>query len=165
MRRIGYLLEEIRLHGENKELVEEIKKLGIKYGIVTPYTSFLVTEEERQTLNLAAPEVEEAFFARKVTGAGAVKMAKGTKELMSIAQVPQFIYQKIKYKEDKTFYLKDGYWIDTDYKEGSPVKEIRFNSDEYFRLLAEKPGLAKYLSIAVKVIVNYKGVNYKIVTE
>ncbi len=165
MRRIGYLLEEIRLHGENKELVEEIKKLGIKYGIVTPYTSFLVTEEERQTLNLAAPEVEEAFFARKVTGAGAVKMAKGTKELMSVAQVPQFIYQKIKYKEDKTFYLKNGYWVDSEYKEGSPVKEIRFNSDEYFRLLAEKPGLAKYLSIAVKVIVNYKGVNYKIVTE
>ncbi len=44
-RKIGYLLNEIRLHGENRETVEEIKTLSIKYGIVTPYTSFLIQEE------------------------------------------------------------------------------------------------------------------------
>jgi len=44
-RKIGYLLNEIRLHGENRETVEEIKALSIKYGIVTPYTSFLIQEE------------------------------------------------------------------------------------------------------------------------
>ena len=43
-RRIGYLLEEIRLQGRTKELEDEIRRLGLKYGIVTPYTSFLVTE-------------------------------------------------------------------------------------------------------------------------
>lgn len=44
-RKIGYLLNEIRLHGENRETVEEIKALSVKYGIVTPYTSFLIQEE------------------------------------------------------------------------------------------------------------------------
>jgi uncharacterized protein YegL len=44
-RRVGYLLEQIRLNGENRELKDEIIQLGTRYGIVTPYTSFLVTED------------------------------------------------------------------------------------------------------------------------
>ncbi|NOR53379.1 MAG: VWA domain-containing protein, partial [Candidatus Aminicenantes bacterium] len=161
-RRVGYLLEEIRFHGEAKELVEEVKKLGLKYGIVTPYTSFLVTDKERRTLDAAAPEAEEALFARKVTGAGAVKIARVTQRLKGEAHAARVISQKIRYKGEKTFYLKDGFWIDSDYKEGSRIKEIRFNSEEYFRLLTEKPGIAKFLSIAKKTIISYDGVNYKI---
>ncbi|HVV70582.1 MAG TPA: VIT domain-containing protein, partial [Verrucomicrobiae bacterium] len=37
-RRVGYLLDEIRLHGENSELRDEVTDLARKYGIVTPYT-------------------------------------------------------------------------------------------------------------------------------
>ncbi len=162
-RRIGYLIEEIRLQGANKELIDEVKKLGLRYGIVTPYTSFLVTEKERLSLDMAAPEAEEALLARKVTGVGAVKIARGAQKLKAIAQAPQVVSQMIKYKEDKTFYLKDKYWVDSRYEEESPVKEVRFNSEEYFRLLSSKPGIAKYLSVAKNVIVNFEGVNYKII--
>ena len=162
-RRIGYLIEEIRLQGVNKELIDEVKKLGLRYGIVTPYTSFLVTEKERLSLDMAAPEAEEALKARKVTGAGAVKIARGAQKLKAVAQAPQVVSQMIKYKEDKTFYLKDKYWVDSRYEEESPVKEVRFNSEEYFRLLSAKPGIAKYLSVAKNVIVNFEGVNYKII--
>jgi Ca-activated chloride channel family protein len=45
IRKVGYLLEEIRLHGEKAELKDEIVSLGKKYGIVTPYTSYLVVED------------------------------------------------------------------------------------------------------------------------
>jgi Ca-activated chloride channel family protein len=45
-RRVGYLLEEIRLHGENAELREEVTDLARKYGIVTPYTAYLIVEDE-----------------------------------------------------------------------------------------------------------------------
>ena len=44
-RRIGYLLDEIRLKGENKEIKDEIIALSTQYGILTPYTSSLVTED------------------------------------------------------------------------------------------------------------------------
>ncbi|MEO8428856.1 MAG: VIT domain-containing protein [Verrucomicrobiota bacterium] len=47
-RRVGYLLDEIRLHGENKEVSEEATELARKYGIVTPYTAFLILEDEKQ---------------------------------------------------------------------------------------------------------------------
>ena len=47
-RRVGYLLDEIRLHGENKELKEEVTQLARQYGIVTPYTAYLIIEDEKQ---------------------------------------------------------------------------------------------------------------------
>lgn len=45
-RRVGYLLDEIRLHGENGELRDEVTELARKYGIVTPYTAYLIVEDE-----------------------------------------------------------------------------------------------------------------------
>jgi len=46
-RKVGYLLEEIRLHGEEKELKDEVERLSKEYGIPTPYTSYLIVEDER----------------------------------------------------------------------------------------------------------------------
>jgi len=47
-RRIGYLLDQIRLHGEERELHEEVVDLARRYGIVTPYTAYLILEDEEQ---------------------------------------------------------------------------------------------------------------------
>lgn len=44
-RKVGYLLDEIRLHGENGELVDEVKRLAKRFGIVTPYTASLIVED------------------------------------------------------------------------------------------------------------------------
>ena len=43
-RQVGVLLEQIRIEGEKKPLVDEVTQLGTRYGIVTPYTSYLITE-------------------------------------------------------------------------------------------------------------------------
>ena len=53
-RKIGYLLDAIRLRqteadGGDKELVDEVVRLSKEYGVVTPYTSFLVTDENDTT--------------------------------------------------------------------------------------------------------------------
>ncbi|MBI5687238.1 MAG: VWA domain-containing protein [Verrucomicrobia bacterium] len=45
-RRIGFLLDEIRLYGENRELRDEVTELARQYGIVTPYTAYLIVEDE-----------------------------------------------------------------------------------------------------------------------
>jgi Ca-activated chloride channel family protein len=47
VRRVGFLLDQIQLHGESKELVDEVVRLSKKYGIMTPYTSFLAEETVR----------------------------------------------------------------------------------------------------------------------
>ncbi|RPJ05738.1 MAG: VWA domain-containing protein, partial [Spirochaetaceae bacterium] len=46
-RRVGFLLETIRTSGTSLELVEEVTFLARTYGIVTPYTSYLIIEDER----------------------------------------------------------------------------------------------------------------------
>jgi len=43
-RKVGYLLTQIRLHGAQRELVDEVIELSKRYGIITPYTSYLVEE-------------------------------------------------------------------------------------------------------------------------
>jgi Ca-activated chloride channel family protein len=44
-RKVGYLLDQIRANGEKKELVEETVALAKKYGIATPYTSYLIVPD------------------------------------------------------------------------------------------------------------------------
>ncbi len=52
-RKVGYLLDEIRLRGENPEVRESVVQLARRFGIVTPYTSYLVTEESQPVDEIA----------------------------------------------------------------------------------------------------------------
>lgn len=75
-RKIGFLMDEIRLRGEKAELKDEVVQLAKRYGIVTPYTSFLVVEDEQRHIAAnrpaAAPHVADAFVtAGGGMGAGA----------------------------------------------------------------------------------------------
>jgi Ca-activated chloride channel family protein len=44
IRRVGFIIDQIDLNGQNKELTDELVSLSTKYGILTPYTSFLADE-------------------------------------------------------------------------------------------------------------------------
>jgi len=46
-RRVAYLLDEIRLHGENSELKSEATDLARQFGLVTPYTAYLIMQDEQ----------------------------------------------------------------------------------------------------------------------
>jgi len=50
-RRVGDLLDQIRLTGENEEIKDEVVTLARRYGIITPYTSYLIIEDEKQSLS------------------------------------------------------------------------------------------------------------------
>ena len=47
IRKVGFLLDQIRQHGENEELKSSIIALAQEFGIITPYTSYLVREEAK----------------------------------------------------------------------------------------------------------------------
>jgi Ca-activated chloride channel family protein len=44
-RKVGFLLEQIRVNGEQAELKREVTRLGKKFGLVTPYTSYLAVDD------------------------------------------------------------------------------------------------------------------------
>lgn len=59
-RRVGWLLDEIRLRGENKELRDEVVDLARRFAIVTPYTSYLIVEDEaRRGIPIAAQSFQQ----------------------------------------------------------------------------------------------------------
>lgn len=65
-RKIGFLLEEIRLHGEKPEVKDEVVRLARAFGIPTPYTSWLVVDEaelqRRGGRGMPAPGAAERGF-------------------------------------------------------------------------------------------------------
>jgi Ca-activated chloride channel family protein len=52
-RKVGYLLDQIRANGAKKELVDEVTSLAKKYGIATPYTSYLIVPDAPVTVTRA----------------------------------------------------------------------------------------------------------------
>jgi Ca-activated chloride channel family protein len=63
VRRVGWLLDQIQLHGENKEVIDELVKLSLAYGIITPYTSFLA--DETTQLNRPRELADKAVLAAR----------------------------------------------------------------------------------------------------
>src|SRR2546430_3384566 len=76
-RKAGALSSEIRLHGPNPEIVSELKRLALRYGILTEYTSYLVPEPDvparPMPLQPPAPEAQ--------AGAGAVQRSREARKL------------------------------------------------------------------------------------
>jgi len=70
-RKIGYLMDEIRLHGETGEVKNEIVRLAGRYAIITPYTSYLVVEDaaaDERRFGNAAPVAPLAKSLRAADG-------------------------------------------------------------------------------------------------
>lgn len=44
-RKVGFMLDQIRINGETKEVKDEVMALAKKYGITTPYTSYLIVPD------------------------------------------------------------------------------------------------------------------------
>ena len=64
--------------------------------------------------------------------------------------------------DDKTFLLRDGVWLDTQYREGMKTVDVGFGGDDYFTLLAARPEWGKYFALGSKMIVLLDGVAYRV---
>jgi len=184
-RKIGALLQQVRLHGEEKELVDEIVDLSIRYGIITPYTSFLVEETElalseagRQGLSdqvaaqaTAAPAVGGEAVQRSeaekalsnVQAPAAAPMATQMVELAGATDQHGNLVSPVKYVGDKTFIYDEGTWTDTtfDPDKMAPLP-VSFGSDDYFALVASRPEWGRYLAVGDHVIVVLDGTAYEV---
>ena len=201
-RRVGWLVEQIRNNGENKELKDEIVDLGTRYGIVTPYTSYLATDGSLET-NITARQITRLPTNRRrpslmvngsrsdsstfslpspkpkppVTGRIAVQESKKAKAQQATVDVTAGDDELIRLSTDKdgvrtikkvgvkTFYLENGVWVDSIFKESSKMTEVKlkFASNEYFDLITKEKELAKFFSIGKKAVVVWKGKVYRVI--
>jgi Ca-activated chloride channel family protein len=156
-RKIGYLLDEIRLHGENKELVDSIIALSLKYGIMTPYTSFLVDADKSDGAPARPEEARNQMFDllgslsfKSSTGAAAVNSAESVRHLQD-SGIDESGSAKVKSVGSKVFYLTDGVWVDNDYSADKKALDVVYGSDSYFSMLDGGSEVGKILSLGPAV--------------
>lgn len=173
-RKIGALLEQIRQHGPLTQLVDEVVELSLAYGIVTPYTSYLVVEPEVQREQRAAEQVAPLMERARVgalsslresaaapaSGADAVAASETRNALVYAANVRQ--NAQVRYIAGKTFIqeaLVEGAegrtvvrWVDTAYNEEHETETVIFGSERYF-VLARQTQLAPWLALSTELVV------------
>ena len=184
-RKIGYLLNRIRMDGADKETIQQIIQLSVRYGIVTEYTSYLVTEP--MPLGSAAQEKmaddaygQAAAAPMEATGKGAVDRAAQEGLMKSADQAPQaqsggMVGQNgetteqgavIRVVGPRTFVLQDQAWIDTTFDpKAMKAQQVVFLSDDYFRLAAARPDIKSALALGSQVTLVVDGKAYQVVAE
>jgi Ca-activated chloride channel homolog len=174
-RKIGHLLNQVRLKGANQETINQIVSLSIRFGIVTPYTSYLVTEpipfgaSERERIADEQFQKLQMMPTAPVYGQQAVEQAAG-EGLLSRAEVPaeQLVESResIRITGASTFVYREGIWIDTRFDSGEmqPLR-VAFLSPDYFRLAESWPELAVAFALGREVIALAGGQAYQVVAE
>lgn len=161
-RKIGYLLQQVRLHGPEREIIDEIVQLSIRYGIVTPYTSYLVTEpsilggQEQERIVTDELQKFNDLANAPTFGQEAVEQAEGQNSLANADAAPSAPVggqNKVKITGSHAFVDTDGVWTDTRYdpERMEPIP-IEFLSEGYFSLVRENPDLARAFALGPQVI-------------
>jgi Ca-activated chloride channel family protein len=180
-RRISELLNHIKLVGETQEDREEIIRLSKKYGIPTPYTSYLVLEgfasymrDEADKDGTIAPSstslgAQPAAPSLKASGQTAFEASKSqnlmvqsqtTRELEE-AYASQNVQRNMKNIAGKVFvyFEEEELWVDSEFKEENVI-EITTFSDAYFKLINRIPEFKDYLTVGANFKIAIEGVNY-----
>ncbi len=182
-RRVGWLMEQIRTNGEQKELRDEVVDLGTRYGIVTPYTSYLALEQNAQPQDVTgfaggralnrlpanAPSPKAKMDPGAITGMAGVQQSKRARAQQETVRVEkdEELSSAVKTVGGKTFYLRDSVWTDAEFNAEARLPEtaVTFGSNEYFALLKQKARLAQFFSLGERVIVVFEGRVYRVTTS
>ncbi len=184
-RKAGALSREIRLHGQTREVMDALKQLALRYGILTEYTSYLVQEPtialRRQAENrvLQAPATAPADQA----GAGYVGRAAQEKSMADAAHIDGVAVRgTVNVSEldemrrarsginptqrigGRLFIMRDGTWTDLGHGDSLRVVSIAPYSDAYFALLKAVPELREAAVLEPAVLVAGRRASIKIET-
>ena len=172
-RKIGYLLNRIRLNGPDQETIDQIVRLSIRYGIVTPYTSYLVTEPlalgEAEQQRIAAEQYDQfrAQAEAPASGQEAVEKAQAQGSLAgadSAAPPPSEAARSVRIVGARTFVFNGTVWTDTAFDpEKMETVKVAFLSEDYFALADSRPELAAAFALGQSVIVISDRVAYEVV--
>jgi len=173
-RKIGYLLDQVRLH-RSDELIQEIVRLSKDWGIPTEFTSFFVDEPvlladavERaresmskagdvqsgtwgvsQSMNTAAMKQQNQVAASPsavpMSPAGPTGPRLGNARAYFDKEGNAVAVNRVQNIGTRTFYQRGSQWVDNQ-AEGKTLKTIQIKqfSNAHFKLLAAYPELNRY---------------------
>ena len=183
-RRIGELTRQIRIEGASQNLVQEVRELGLRYGILTEYTSYLVQEPvtstaQLQTMRQVMPNQAAPAAPRAQTGAGAFNSARSSSAMMgagSLAAADAAAEARIgelgagrgtalsnmRRVHGRLFVKIGDVWTDAAHQDSLRVIEVAPFSEAYFQLVRALPALAQYLRLGDEVLVAGRRASIKV---
>jgi len=171
-RRVGTLLDRVRVEGESEALVAEIRELGLSYGLVTPYTTFVIAGQatgaastanmdlyNRSGLNDAWGQVtiqarvqnqayQQADQANLANGANVVNWGRHSLAQVGTQNVDLGLLQGRTINGPIT-----AEWISANI---SADRTVEFGSEEYFALAGD-PAARPFLQSGSNVVFSYQG--------
>ena len=186
-RRIGDLTRQIRLEGGSPELISRVRELGLRYGILTEYTSYLVQEPGTiAALPPALPLHAGAPAPREMTGAGAFDAARASSQLTAgktLAAMNEVVSgrmdqlmvmagsgggagpgrSEVKRAGGRLLALRAGVWTDVAHRDSLKVTAIAPFSRAWFALTQARPALASALSAGSPLLLAGRRASLKVV--
>jgi len=173
-RRIGDLLNKIRVEGESQELVDEIRYLGLSYGLVTPYTTFAIEAHTEGAASLANMTLySDLYSLNQATGQATIQARVQNQMYQQSDKAGTAIGNNILTNGQHNFAQISNQNVDlsllmgmNDFDEPLTIewinenitadKQIIFGSDEYFAL-AENRDIRPLLQSGPNVLFTYDG--------
>ncbi len=168
-RQVGFLIERVQAEGASKELVDEIVRISTRYGILTEYTAFLAREDVDLAATAANNEVAYRNLGelKNESGARGVNQSENKKQCQEAQQPRANRWSNERGEETvvancrnvgrRTFFQKRARWTEVGADEKAPAREVAYFSDEFFRLLEEKPELNGVAALGRDVLVKADG--------
>jgi len=161
-------LQEIRLHGENDELIAEVVRLSKKFGIVTEYTEFLAWAPGDMTTEVAITEARLRMNRANSQKAGqwAFNQARNDKQLQQRAVVNMdansyvdrrgqvVTNDNLRQIGSQVFYNRDGQWVDGRDAGGRKTRVVKLFSPEYKELLRNNRQFARAQKLGWAMSIN-----------
>jgi Ca-activated chloride channel family protein len=186
-RRIGDLTRQIRIEGSSPLLVEQIRDLGLRYGILTEYTSYLVQEPEVIASGPVPPRPmplredsrrdEARPAAARQTGAAAFEQAQTSakmREVKSLADADAMsrraqagltedgLTSATRSVAGRIFVRRRGVWTDATHRDSLHVTAVAAYSEAYFGLVRALPELAPWLGAGDDVLIAGRRISIRI---
>ena len=176
-RRIGELTRQIRIEGATAALVQEVRDLGLRYGILTEYTSYLVQEPAQTAFqprdrmlptSAPAPAAQSGAVAFRSARASSAMMGAGNLASADAAaesradEIAQGSGRALRRVGGRLFVQDGAVWTDAAHQATLRVVEVAPFSEAYFALVRALPEIAPFLTVGDEVLVAGRRASIKV---
>jgi Ca-activated chloride channel family protein len=171
-RRVGALLDQVRVEGESPALVDEIRKLGLSYGIVTPYTAFVIEGQVQGAASMANMDLYKRAEVNQATGQVTIQARVQNQAYQEAAQADLAVGANVVNYGQRSLAQVGVQQVDLSLLGGKDLdgpitdewiernvevdRTVEFGSEEYFRLAAD-PEVRTFLQGSSNVVFAYGG--------
>jgi len=175
-RRIGELLDRVRVEGESEALVAEIRDLGLAYGLVTPYTVFAIQAQSEGAASFENMQLySDASGLGRASGFTAVNARMQNQAYQVSVNAHDAVGANVSNQGQRSLAQVGTQNVDLNLLRGQnseqlnePIttewvasklqvdRNVEFGSDEYFEL-AQDPAVRPMLQTGRNVVFEYQG--------